>query len=167
MTNKLSNSQPENSKENSLKRIQKLAHLLDNAFTIPGTSYNIGLDPLLGLFPAMGDYIGFILSGYIVWESAKLGVSKSILYRMTLNIIIDFLGGIFPFFGDIFDVMWKANQKNTILLENYLKSPEKTKKVNKLFLLLLFTILFIFVTTSVVITIFILKFIWELFYGIN
>lgn len=145
----------------TFQKLQKLANLLDNAVTIPFTSYRVGIDPLLGLFPAIGDYLGLIFSIYIVWESAKLGVSKSTLFKMILNIMIDLTIGIFPVVGDFFDLTWKANSQNLILLENHLKSPESRKKTDNLFLLLMFIILIIFVSLISLISWLILTLIWN------
>ncbi|NEO26623.1 MAG: DUF4112 domain-containing protein, partial [Kamptonema sp. SIO4C4] len=46
-----------------LKRLKSLSLLLDNAVPIPGTTYRVGLDPLLGFIPAAGDYLSAGLSG--------------------------------------------------------------------------------------------------------
>lgn len=167
MKNNSSNSQGNNKQEDTLKRLQKLAHLLDNALIIPGTSYRVGIDPLLGLIPAIGDYVGIILSSYIVWESAKLGASQTILFQMIINLIIDFFMGIFPVLGDFFDLTWKANHQNIILLENHLKSPQTRKKTDKLFLFLMWIILIIFVIITTGITLLILNFFWSLLFPIN
>ena len=37
---------------NKVNRLRRLSHLLDNAIPIPGTSYRIGLDFILGLLRA-------------------------------------------------------------------------------------------------------------------
>ena len=72
-----------------LKRLRTLGKILDNAIPIPGTKYKIGLDPIIGLFPAVGDYLTLIVSGYIVYESAKLGAKQDTLTKMALNILIN------------------------------------------------------------------------------
>ena len=120
-----------------LNRVRALSRLLDNALPIPGTSYRIGIDPILGLFPAIGDYLTTALSAYIVIESALLGASKATLWRMTLNIIIDTFAGTVPVLGDLFDVTWKANSANLALLEAHMKSPTTSKKANWWFIALL------------------------------
>ncbi len=38
----------------NLKRIRRIAKLLDTAIGIPGTKFRIGLDPILGLLPGGG-----------------------------------------------------------------------------------------------------------------
>ncbi len=167
MKNKSGNFSVKNKQEDRLKQLQKLAHLLDNALIIPGTSYRVGVDPLLGLIPLIGDYIGIILSSYIVWESAKLGASKTTLFKMIINLMIDLFMGIFPVLGDFFDLTWKANHQNIILLENYLKSPQTRIKTDKLFLFFMGLILIIFVIITTLITLLILKFFWGLLFPIN
>ncbi|MEB3150425.1 MAG: DUF4112 domain-containing protein [Sphaerospermopsis kisseleviana] len=122
----------------TLKRLQQISKLLDNAITIPGTPVGIGLDPILGLIPVGGDVLGLIFSLHIVIESAKLGISKATLGRMIVNIIIDALVGAIPMLGDLFDFAWRANNYNLILLEDYLKSPGEKKKADQGFILTIF-----------------------------
>ena len=107
-----------------LKRLKTIGKLLDNAIPIPFTKYKIGLDPIIGLFPAVGDYLTLIVSGYIVFEAARLGAKQETLIKMTTNILVDTLVGSVPVAGDVFDVAWKANQQNLELLEKDL--PKST-----------------------------------------
>ncbi len=99
-----------------LERIRFLANLLDTCITLPG-GYRIGLDPILGLVPAVGDLIGAALSLYLVRESAKLGIPKWIVIRMIANVGLEALIGVVPVLGDIFDAAFKANIRNLRLLE--------------------------------------------------
>lgn len=153
--------------QESYKRLQTLAHLLDNAFQIPGTNYRIGIDPLLGLFPAIGDYLGLFLSSYLIWESARLGVSPATLWRMVTNIVIDLAIGTFPLVGDFLDVTWKANQQNLILLQNHLQSPTTTNKVDKLLLLFIGLGLILLVSITTLMTVLILKWVWSFLSSTN
>jgi Domain of unknown function (DUF4112) len=105
-----------------LKRVRLLSRLLDEQFRIPGTTYRVGLDGLLGLIPGVGDAAGALLSTYILYEAMRLGVPKTLLLRMVTNIGIDTVGGAIPVVGDIFDIAWKANKKNAALLHAYLAS---------------------------------------------
>ncbi|MGJ0427859.1 DUF4112 domain-containing protein [Methylobacter sp.] len=107
-----------------LKQLEQLARLLDNSFRIPGTSFQMGLDSLIGLIPGIGDTTGGILSTYIIWQAARMGVPRVVLMRMGVNVILDALLGAIPFFGDIFDIAFKANRKNIQLLSNYYQSPQ-------------------------------------------
>jgi hypothetical protein len=105
-----------------LKRIRLLSRLLDEQFRIPGTTYRVGLDGLLGLIPGIGDAAGALLSTYILYEAIRLGVPRTVLLRMIANIGIDTVGGAIPVVGDIFDMAWKTNKKNAALLHAYLAS---------------------------------------------
>ena len=108
--------------------IRSLARLLDSAVGIPGTKVRFGLDSVIGLVPGFGDLAGAALSGYIVLAAARMGVPTPIVIRMVLNVAIDALVGVVPLLGDLFDVGWKANTKNTALLDRYLAEPVATKK---------------------------------------
>ncbi|MEA5620069.1 DUF4112 domain-containing protein [Cronbergia sp. UHCC 0137] len=119
----------------SLKRLRQISRLLDHLITIPGTKIGIGLDPIMGLIPIGGDILGMILSGYIILEAARLGVSKTTLGKMILNIIIDALVGAIPVLGDFFDVAWTANSYNLNLLEASLRDPNRKNKADKWFIL--------------------------------
>lgn len=109
-------------------RLNRLAWLLDSSIPIPGTRFSIGLDALIGLVPVVGDLAGVLLSGYILKEAAALGVPKSILARMALNVAVEGLGGMVPMAGDLFDAAFKANQRNVRLLNAYLEQPARTRR---------------------------------------
>ena len=108
--------------EARLKRIRLLSRLLDEQFRIPGTTYRVGLDGLLGLIPGVGDAAGALVSTYILYEAIRLGAPSTVLLRMIANIGIDAVGGAIPVVGDIFDMAWKTNKKNAALLHAYLAS---------------------------------------------
>ena len=108
--------------EARLERVRLLSRLLDEQFRIPGTTYRVGLDGLLGLIPGIGDAAGALLSAYILYEAIRLGAPKTVLLRMGANIGIDTVVGAIPVMGDIFDIAWKANKKNAALLHAYLAS---------------------------------------------
>ena len=108
-----------------LHRIRLLSRLLDDKFRVPGTTYRVGLDGLLGLIPGIGDTLGLLLSTYVLFEARNLGAPPSLLLRMATNIGIDALVGTIPLLGDIFDMAWKANRKNMSLLHAYLASQRR------------------------------------------
>lgn len=124
-------------KQTRLDRLRSISRLLDNAVSIPGTNYGVGIDPLLGLLPGGGDFISSIFSGYMVVEAARLGLPRESLVRMVTNLILDTLAGTVPVVGDLFDVAWKANARNMELIESHMKSPRKSKKADKWFVFLL------------------------------
>ncbi|NEO19896.1 MULTISPECIES: DUF4112 domain-containing protein [unclassified Moorena] len=125
-------------KTSTLRRVRRVSYLLDNAIPIPGTRYRIGLDPIIGLLPGGGDFVGTIISSYIVVEAARLGVSRSTLVEMVLNILLETVTGSVPVLGDLVDAAWKANVKNVELLEKELNvSSSAPQKSDWLFLILL------------------------------
>ena len=114
-----------------LERVRRIATLLDNAIPIPGTRYRVGLDPLLGLLPGIGDAVGAVMAGYILIEAARLGVPRSVLLRMLLNIGVDSAVGAVPGLGDLFDFVWKADAKNLSLLQRHLGEPVATRRASR------------------------------------
>ncbi|CAN5734648.1 hypothetical protein BH23CYA1_BH23CYA1_16360 [soil metagenome] len=117
----------------SLKRLRQISHLLDNAIAIPGSDFRIGLDPILGILPGGGDIVTGLMSVYIVFEAAKMGLPAATLGRMGFNILLDTLTGTIPIIGDFFDVTWKANSQNVALLEKHLADPTPSRSADRLF----------------------------------
>lgn len=93
--------------------------MLDSSIPLPG-GYRIGLDGVIGLVPFVGDALGASLSTYIVIQAARLGVSTRLLLKMMLNIVVEATVGIIPILGDVFDMVWKANERNITLLNQQL-----------------------------------------------
>ena len=111
--------------EARLQRIRSLVRMMDEAFTIPGTNFKVGMDSLIGLLPVAGDLVSAAVALYIVREAAQLGAPKWLLARMTWNVGVDAAVGAVPVAGDLFDVAWKANRKNLRLLERWLEKQER------------------------------------------
>ena len=63
-----------------------LADLLDQRITIPGTSIRVGLDPILGLVPGVGDLLANVTGSAILLIAAQFNIPKIVLLRMVLNI---------------------------------------------------------------------------------
>jgi hypothetical protein len=120
-----------------LERLRRLARLLDNAVQLPGTRYRIGLDPIIGLIPGIGDVIGAIFSTVIIFQAARLGAPRSTLVRMLANVGVDTLVGEIPLLGDLFDFGWKSNTRNIALLEQHLERPVAAKVASRRVLVLL------------------------------
>lgn len=129
-------------KFNSIQRDRHLSRLLDNAIAIPGTRFRIGLDPIIGLIPGAGDFVG-TASAYIVIEAARLGLPKSAVGQMVFNILLESVVGAVPVVGEEFDFAWKANLKNIELLETHLGVTKETQKASGWFIFLLTISLFI------------------------
>lgn len=121
----------------SIKRLRQMSHLLDNAIAVPGTKVRFGLDPILGVLPGGGDVLTGLMSVYIVFEGARMGLPAPTLGRMGFNILLDTLTGLVPVIGDLFDVTWKANAQNVALLEKHVANPVPSRTADKVFALLI------------------------------
>lgn len=93
--------------DRELERVQSMARILDRRF----------VDPLLGLLvPGAGDLAGSLLGLYAVALAIRRKVSPVIVARMLLNLSIDALLGAVPLFGDLFDLGFRAHERNVRLL---------------------------------------------------
>ncbi len=119
---KINYMQIEENKSTAISNLEVLAKLMDSQFRIPGTSIRFGLDALLGLIPGAGDFGTFLVSGYMILVLAQNGASGFVLAKMTSNILLDALFGSIPLLGDVFDIAFKANQRNvTLMREHYIQ----------------------------------------------
>jgi hypothetical protein len=105
--------------------LQSLEILLDEAFRVPGTNFRFGIDGIIGLVPGLGDVLAGLLSLIIPIAAWIRGVPYITLLRMAANIGIGVLIGSIPLFGDIFDIVWKANRRNYLLLTRHLAEPRR------------------------------------------
>lgn len=108
----------------TLQRIRKLSRLMDSAIGIPGTKFRIGLDPIMGLVPGLGDLVGAAFSGYIIILAVQLGIPGNMIWKMILNAGIETVIGEIPLLGDLFDAYFKANLRNVAILEDYLTQAD-------------------------------------------
>jgi len=102
-----------------VRRVRTVSHLMDEAFRVPGTDYRIGLDPILGILPVVGDGVAALFSLYIVAEAAVAGVPQRTLLRMLAVVAVDAVVGSIPVLGPVFDAAWKANRWNVRTLERH------------------------------------------------
>lgn len=138
-----------------LEKIRSLTKTMDTRFTIPGTNYSFGLDPILGLIPGAGDVLTFAISGFLVLLMARHKVKGQVLLLMLLNIGIDFLIGAIPVIGWIADFRLKANSRNLRLLEkHYVEGKYQRGFGNALALILLILIAFIWLAVWGIIELF-------------
>jgi hypothetical protein len=94
--------------------------LLERAFTVPGTSYRVGLDAVVGLVPVLGDLVTTGMGAWLVWEARNLGMPKFHLLRMAGNVGVDTLIGAIPLVGDLFDFAFRSNTRNIRILKRWL-----------------------------------------------
>ena len=129
---------------------------MDSKFSGP-LGFKFGLDGLLGVVPIVGDFFGSAVSLYIIYEAAMLGCGPSVLMRMGLNVFIESLIEMIPLLGNIFDFVWKANDKNIVLLETHLLNPKGATVQARLVLGFIALVLIGIFVGSIAITIFIFK----------
>lgn len=113
-----------------LEHARLLTRLLDDSIPIPGTSWRIGIDPLLGLVPGIGDLLGTLLSSWLIVVAARMGAPKAVVARMGINVALEMIVGIVPGLGDLFDAAWKANRRNLALLEGWQARPIATERAS-------------------------------------
>lgn len=104
---------------NKLASVEKLSALLDSKFSIPGTKITFGFDFLLGLVPGVGDFVSLGFSGVLVATMAKHGASPRLVVRMLVNVVLDAVFGCIPLLGNVFDLFYQANNRNTQLMKQY------------------------------------------------
>jgi hypothetical protein len=104
----------------TMQRLAAFSRLMDHAFTVPGTTIKFGVDAVLGLIPGIGDVAANLLSTYLLVEAKRMGVSRWDMARMIGNILVDATVSSVPFAGDIFDVFWRANDRNLAILQEHL-----------------------------------------------
>ncbi len=104
-----------------LARLRRLAWLIDGVFRLPGTRFRFGLNSIIGIVPGGGDAVLGLLSAYIIFEAARLGVPGPKLGRMAANVAIEVVGGSIPVLGDLFDMALKANLRNLAIIEEHVR----------------------------------------------
>ena len=115
-----------------LDRLRRISWWLDESIWLPGTRFRIGLDPLLGLVPGLGDAAGALLSAAILVEAVRRKVPRLTLVRMAVNIILDTSVGSVPVVGDVFDAAWKSNARNLQLLERHSNESLVAQRADRL-----------------------------------
>lgn len=143
-----------------------LADLLDRRYMIPGTSIRIGLDPVIGLIPYVGDVIVSFAGACILVVAAQSQLPKIVLVRMSLNIAINGMIGGIPILGDLFSIWFKSNVRNVELLEHHVVGDRRTSTIGDwVFVVgLLLGIAFVVVGT-VVGVIWLLARVWKILQG--
>ncbi len=118
-----------------LDHLRRLTYWMDDGLRIPGTQRRVGLDPVFGLVPGVGDAAGAILATAILVEAVRRDITRFALVRMAGNVALDALLGAVPVVGDLFDAAWKANRRNLALLERHIAAPAQAKRADRWFVL--------------------------------
>lgn len=115
-------------RQRSLPRVRRLAHWLDDAIPLPVVNTRVGLDSIIGLIPGVGDATGLALSSIVVGEAVRVGAPRRIINRMVGIVTVDFVVGLVPIAGDLFDIYWQANTRNLGLLEDWLAAETEGRE---------------------------------------
>jgi hypothetical protein len=87
---------------------------------------------LLGLLPGLGDWLGWVASGHLLVAASRMGAPAPVILRMAGNALVDAVLGAVPLLGDLFDLGWKANRRNLILLERLVADSAATVRASRL-----------------------------------
>lgn len=104
-----------------LENLDRKASLLDSRYRIPFTRVRFGWDAIVGLLPVVGDVVTTAASIYLLYCARGLGADNRVAGRMALNTAIDALLGVIPIIGTVFDVYFRANERNLRLLIDHIE----------------------------------------------
>ena len=128
----------------SLQSFERIARLLDSKFEIPGTGIRFGLDPLLSLLPLLGDLITLLISSGLIYTMYNHGASRKVVVKMMLNAGLDTMIGAVPLVGTVFDVFYRANERNVKLLrEHYYEGKHQGAGTGLLIMIFLIALIII------------------------
>lgn len=122
--------EPDAAPENPTKISKWVAFILDDLIRVPGTQRRIGLDPILGLLPGVGDFFTSAGGLTLLAAGAKKKVPVSVYLRMSANWILNAFVGMLPFVGDLFSFWFKSNRRNYELMRAHLdeRSGDEAEK---------------------------------------
>lgn len=123
----------DDARERLLAIADVLAKALDTTVKIPGTSIYIGLDPLLGLIPGIGDALANLIGTVILGIATRLRVPRIVLARMSLNLLINGVVGTIPIAGDLFSVWFRSHARNAALLREAAMKPDRETRPDWLY----------------------------------
>jgi hypothetical protein len=128
----------------SMAHFERVAKLLDSKFEIPGTGIRFGLDPILSFIPFLGDLVSLIISSMLIYTMHNHGASRKVVVKMLLNAGLDTMIGALPLVGTVFDVFYRANDRNIRLLkEHYYEGKHQGSGTDLLLTILFITLLII------------------------
>jgi uncharacterized protein DUF4112 len=116
-----------------MESLDRLARLLDDFIRIPFLNIRVGLDPILGFVPWVGDTLTALFSLYLIGSAVQYRAPKVVIMRMAMNVAFDYLLGIIPFVGDAADFFVKSNRWNMNLLRRYAQDRRRPSLSDYLF----------------------------------
>ncbi|KAF9990798.1 hypothetical protein BGZ75_009489 [Mortierella antarctica] len=101
-----------------LEKVKRRAKVLDTGVNLGFAK--IGLDPILGLIPIAGDGITLFMAWRLINTAQQANIPRHLTQKMLFNVAVDFGLGLVPIVGDIGDFLFKANDRNAKLFEEFL-----------------------------------------------
>ncbi len=124
--------------------VRRFSWMLDDAFPVPGMpGRRVGFDGIVSIVPVAGDAVGVALSLVIVVVGVGAGVTIPTILRMLLHIGFEALVGLVPFLGTVFNMAYKANNRNVALIEADLADRRSTRRSSLAVLLLTIGVAFV------------------------
>ena len=141
---------------------RRIAELLDTCIRIPGTNTKIGLDPIIGLIPGVGDAISTFMGSIILAEALQRGVPGLLLMRIGGNMLLNAAVGAIPVVGDLFSAWFKSNSKNHALLNAFLQgNPNPAASPQSKWVLLGFFLFVLVLIAFVALSFYLLAWLWR------
>jgi hypothetical protein len=134
-----------------------IAMLMDNLVRVPGTKFRIGIDPILGLIPGIGDTSSAMVSALALIQAARYGLPKIVLARMSVNILLNELIGIVPVVGDAFSCWFKSNARNHELVRAHIGGSRKAGRGDWIFVIGVLVVLALIVAAGIAVSLFVLQ----------
>lgn len=105
-----------------LTKVKRRAYRLDmSLFNCCGIRF--GWSSVIGIIPAIGDVIDAFMAMMVLrtCQQVEGGLPAAVKSKMMFNIVLDFGIGLVPFLGDIVDALFRANTRNAVELEKFLR----------------------------------------------
>ena len=135
-----------------------IALFMDNLIRVPGTNFKVGLDPIIGLIPGIGDTGAALVSAMALVQAARLGLPKIVLARMATNILVNEAIGIVPIVGDAFSFWFKSNARNYELIKQYSTGARRgARRSDWVFVIGVLIALVLIVCTGIALSLFLLQ----------
>ena len=115
------------------QRIGRVTRVLDELVGVPGTPIKVGLDPVIGLIPVVGDAVAAGVGAWVIAEAARFGIPRLVLGRMVLNLLLDLGVGAIPILGDVYDLFFRSNSRNLALFRRHALDPDASTRGERAF----------------------------------
>jgi hypothetical protein len=116
------------------RRYAAVSRVLDDLVAIPGTKQRVGLDPVIGLIPWIGDLVSAGVGFWLIAEAARFRIPAVVLARMVFNTLVDLVVGAIPVLGDLFDVVSRSNRRNLELFRRHATDAYASTSEHRAFL---------------------------------